>query len=148
VAPETIRSAAASDSRSDIYSVGAVGYTLLTGRPTFEGETVVDICMKQLHGEPARPSERLGQQLPDDLQDLLMSCLGRDPAGRPPTMQVLCDMLRECENAFDWTASDAQQWWNDIFERPRGQLIDTRNQTLAGAAIKFPSDKTPGDTDF
>lgn len=148
VAPESIRSAGASDSRSDIYSIGAVGYTLLTGRPTFEGETVVDICMKQLHGEPVRPSERLGQQLPDDLQNLLMSCLCRDSAERPPTMQVMCDMLRECENAFDWTASDAKQWWNDIFERPRGQLIDTGNQTLAGAAIKFPSDKTPGDNAF
>ncbi len=61
MSPEAVRDAATTDHRSDLYSVGAVGYTLLTGLPTFDGDSSVDVCWKQLNEDPIRPSERIGR---------------------------------------------------------------------------------------
>src|SRR5262249_24073034 len=52
LAPESLTAPETIDGRVDIYAVGAVGYFLLTGRPVFEGRTVVEVCTHHLHTEP------------------------------------------------------------------------------------------------
>lgn len=117
MSPESVRDATTADERSDLYSIGAVGYTLLTGLPTFVGEATVDICLKQLNEDPIRPSERIGVPLPEDLQNILMSCLRKDPDERPRTVQDFADGLRECGDAFGWSAADAYRWWQESFSQ-------------------------------
>jgi len=112
MSPEAVRDAATTEPRSDLYSLGAVGYLLLTGRPLFEGDSSVDVCLNQLSDEPLRPSKRINQPLPEDLQNVLMSCLRKSPEQRPRSAADLADSLSQCQDAGHWTAAEAMQWWD------------------------------------
>ena len=128
MSPESVRDASTVDERSDLYSIGAVGYTLLTGLPPFDGDSSVDICLKQLNEDPVRPSDRIGGPLPDDLQNTLMNSLRKDPEQRPHSVQDFAESLRQCRDAFRWTTADAMRWWEEAFpdgwedtDRPVGE---------------------------
>ncbi len=116
MSPESVRDAATADHRSDLYSVGAVGYTLLSGLPTFDSDASLEVCWKQLNEDPIRPSDRIGRPLPDDLQNLLMSCLRKDPQDRPMSIDDLQDALRHCADAAAWSTADAVEWWESEFK--------------------------------
>lgn len=133
MSPESVRDAAMADQRSDLYSVGAVGYTLLTGQPTFDSDSSVDVCLKQLKEMPLKPEERLGRPLPADLQNVLMSCLRKDPNERPRSIEDLQSALLQCQ-ADDWTRGDALQWWEIEFASQHNQLnVDPNHgQNLKG----------------
>src|SRR5262249_19892730 len=60
LSPEAISSPDAVDDRSDLYAVGAVAYYLLTGRPVFDGASVMAILKQHSNVVPPTPSERLG----------------------------------------------------------------------------------------
>lgn len=117
MSPESVRDAATADNRSDLYSVGAVGYTLLSGLPTFDGDASVEVCWKQLNEDPIRPSDRIGRALPDDLQNVLMSCLMKDPQDRPMSIDDLKSALQQCADASAWSTADAVEWWEAEFRR-------------------------------
>ena len=110
LAPEAIRSPAA-DARSDLYSVGAVAYFLLTGRHVFEGRTVVEICGHHLHTAPTPPSERLGRALPAALEAWVLGCLQKDPDRRPASAAEAAARLEGCGLGADWTRETARAWW-------------------------------------
>jgi len=134
MAPETIRDASAASKRGDLYSIGAVGYALLTGHTTYEGESAIDLCLKQLEQPPPRPDIRLGQMLPDELQDLIMNCLSLNPSVRPGSVNELVNRLDELPEAGRWNQADAAVWWETVFEANRQQTpVETKNPTLAGS---------------
>ncbi|MEJ2274042.1 MAG: serine/threonine protein kinase [Woeseiaceae bacterium] len=114
MAPETISSPNAASPLSDIYALGAVGYFLVSGRHVFEGESAVAICASHLHDTPVRPSEKLGRPVPQDLEDVLMRCLEKDPARRPQNAAALTGMLEACDAAGEWTQDDARAWWQEF----------------------------------
>ncbi len=109
MAPESIRSGAA-DPRSDIYAVGAVGYYLLTGCHVFTGQSVVEICGHHLHTQPVSPSERIGHDLPPDLEVWVMRCLEKSPDSRPGSA---AEAAEELATTYDdsWDAERARDWW-------------------------------------
>lgn len=74
--------------RSDLYSLGAVLYTLLTGRTPFEGHTATDLLHKHLYSQFDRP-RALVPEIPHDLDDIVCQLLEKDPARRPPDSLVL-----------------------------------------------------------
>jgi Protein kinase domain len=115
MSPEAVRDAGTADQRSDLYSVGAVGFLLLAGAPLFEDGPAVDVCLKQLSEQPVRPSERIGEALPEDLQNVLMSCLRKDPEERPLSIVDLEEALRHCHDAGTWSTADAVRWWEVDF---------------------------------
>jgi serine/threonine-protein kinase len=115
MSPESVRDASTVDERSDLYSIGAVGYMMLTGLPPFDGDATVDICLKQLNEDPIRPSERISCPLPDDLQNILMNSLRKDPDQRPRTVRDFAESLSQCRDAHGWSASDACRWWAEAF---------------------------------
>jgi len=55
----------------------------LTGAPVFTGHNTVEVLGHHLHTRPARPSERLGRPLPGCLEEVILSCLEKDPERRP-----------------------------------------------------------------
>jgi eukaryotic-like serine/threonine-protein kinase len=113
LAPEAIEHHEQVDARSDLYAVGAVGYFLLTGTPVFQGTSITEVCMQQVHAPPERPSVRLGRPVSPELEDLLLACLAKDPTDRPASADELAEQLAKCRTCGEWTRADAAAWWRD-----------------------------------
>ena len=99
------------DARADLYSLGCVGYYLLTGETVFTGETVGEIILHQIRSRPDQPSVRLGQPVSRDFEALLMSCLAKQPEGRPASAEALALALAQCAAANAWVPAEAADWW-------------------------------------
>jgi len=98
------------DARSDIYSLGAVMYFLLTGRPPFEGDRPIKVVIAHAHKEVLPPSEHR-PDLPGDLEQVVLRCLAKDPAERFQSAAELREALDRCGDAGRWTRADAAAWW-------------------------------------
>ena len=113
IAPE-VAAGEAVDSRADLYALGCVGYVLVTGALVFEGENAMQLILKHIRSEPVRPSVRLGKPIPVGLERLLMQCLEKDPADRPPSAAALSAALSDA-GADEWTQGEARRWWETTF---------------------------------
>jgi serine/threonine-protein kinase len=111
LAPETITSPSTVDGRGDLYSLGAVGYALLTGCHVFTGQTASEICSHHVNTTPVVPSIRVGRELPDDLSGVILRCLEKRPDSRFSSARELRIALDLCADAGRWTEEDAAQWW-------------------------------------
>lgn len=78
--------------RSDVYSLGAVLYHLLAGRPPFQGDSIATVLALVVHGEPVSP-RRLNASVPVDLDTICLKCLEKAPARRYASAQALADDL-------------------------------------------------------
>jgi eukaryotic-like serine/threonine-protein kinase len=91
LAPEQLASGQY-DARSDLYSLGLVGYELLSGRKAFEGENWVAVAAARLARDP-QPLTEVRPDLPPELVAIISRCLARDPAARYASAQELCSAL-------------------------------------------------------
>jgi len=98
------------DARADVYSLGAVGYFLVTGHPPFQGEHPMAVMIAHAR-DPVRPPSQLVGDLPADLEAVLVRCLCKDPNQRFPTAAALGEALASCSAAGSWTRADAANWW-------------------------------------
>jgi WD40 repeat protein/serine/threonine protein kinase len=81
------------DHRTDIYSLGATLYELLTRRPAFDGSTPYEIVMQVIERDPVRP-RRLDPKVPADLETIVLKAMAKKPSDRYPTGEALADDLR------------------------------------------------------
>jgi serine/threonine-protein kinase len=92
MSPEQARGLADIDHRSDVYSLGALGYCMLVGRPPFLGPTAADTLAKHVSEAPV-PLRTINPSIPKDFADAIMRCLQKDPWERFPTAMELRSAL-------------------------------------------------------
>ncbi|MEO6778420.1 MAG: serine/threonine-protein kinase, partial [Gemmatimonadaceae bacterium] len=92
MSPEQCAGDRSVDGRSDIYSLGIVGYQMLSGDLPFVASNTPGMFVKHLTEQPRPIGERV-QQLPPDLGAIVMRCLAKEPAERFPTATALVDAL-------------------------------------------------------
>jgi serine/threonine protein kinase len=80
------------DTRSDVYSLGAMFYEIVSGQPPFRGETVSEIITKQLSDPPPPLSSSLG--IPRRVTVGIMNALAKDPVERPQHATALARQLQ------------------------------------------------------
>lgn len=99
MAPEQAGGLGGFDARADVYSVGAVVYALLSGRPPFTGSTLTAVLARSESLEPDLLAAKLDG--PAELDDVLLRALSHDPVGRPASARELALALDRV--ADDWT---------------------------------------------
>src|SRR5262245_31693613 len=124
-----------STKRSDFYALGCVMYTLLTGRPPFNGTSIGELVHKHQFAQPERPS-RLLPDLPHDVDELVVQLLAKDPSQRPADGSVLLKRLesirgklgrkhnlRDTAFRLDAPKNAAQEPWTEpatVHDEPHG----------------------------
>src|SRR5262249_34516562 len=93
MSPEQAKGEQNIDPRSDVYSIGATLYEILTGRLPFEGDSSIGILIKVIKQAP--PSLRqINPNLPEDLEIIVLRCMEKDPKRRYQTAREVADELR------------------------------------------------------
>jgi len=128
---------------SDIYSLGAVLYCLLTGRPPFQADTPLDTMLQVIDQEPA-PPRLLNPKIPPDLETIALKCLEKEPARRYESATELASDLRRFEQGESINARGY-----NILERIASTVTRSRddvkfqnygNMFLAFAALTLVTD--------
>jgi tRNA A-37 threonylcarbamoyl transferase component Bud32 len=111
MAPERFSEDQHADPSSDLYSVGAVAYFLLTGRPVFDGspgQVLVD------HTEtPPVPPRRTGVELSEALERVVLRALAKLPEERFRSAEEFREALRQTPEWGRWTRERAHRWWEE-----------------------------------
>jgi serine/threonine-protein kinase len=79
--------------QSDVYSLGALLYAMLTGRPPYTAGSALRTIQKVLAPEMPPAPRSLQPRVPAELEQICMTCLSKDPAQRYPTAQALAEEL-------------------------------------------------------
>src|SRR5262249_49452168 len=112
MSPEQARGLDDLDARSDIYSLGAVAYTMLSGRPPFERTNPLEVIVAHPRDE-AVPPPRQRPDVPADLERVILRCLAKRPEDRFQDAESLEHALSQCAAADRWAQSDAARWWRE-----------------------------------
>jgi eukaryotic-like serine/threonine-protein kinase len=110
MSPEQAMGETDPDARSDIYSLGAVAYYMLAGRPPFEGSKPMQVVLAHAR-DAAPPLSRWNTNVPEDLEQVIMRCLAKRPEDRYPDADALSEALAACAAAGRWTRARAAEWW-------------------------------------
>jgi eukaryotic-like serine/threonine-protein kinase len=124
------------DGRADLYSLGCVGYWLLTGRLVFEAPTAVEVVARHLLKEPP-PME--SPSVPLSLQAVVLRCLAKAPDQRFASARAMRTALLELD-VPPWTDDDAQAWWSEQTKTRRAHTSGEAVLTDRRQALDFASE--------
>ena len=117
MAPEQARGRGDIGPATDVYSLGAMLYECLTGRPPFRAASVME-TLQQVLEAAAPPPSQLRPELPLDLDAICLTCLEKEPSRRYPTAEALAeDLHRFLEgesvqgSGRSRQASGWRSWW-------------------------------------
>jgi serine/threonine protein kinase len=147
IAPEQARGRPV-DAQSDIYSLGAVLYELLTGRTPYTFATLAELAHRQA-AEPIEPIRELAPEVPTAVEDVVMRCLARNPGYRPATATEIATELRDALPADRATAATRPLPMRSEPQLPRRSsrlvLVAAALAALTAAVVGFAVLATVGD---
>jgi tRNA A-37 threonylcarbamoyl transferase component Bud32 len=111
MSPEQASGDDAIDARSDIYSLGAVMYYMLTGQPPFNGDNPLKVMIAHASQEVV-PPRSINAEIPAELEEIVLRCLEKDPDHRFQTVDDLRRSLRDVVLEEVWSSDLAAEWWN------------------------------------
>jgi serine/threonine-protein kinase len=118
------------DFRSDLYSLGAVAYFLLTGFPPFPGESASRVMIAHAR-DPVPPLTHHRPDTAADLERVVLRCLAKRPEDRYPDVESLDQALASCSDAGAWGAQQAALWWREHPRKPSTLAEETLAPTSA-----------------
>src|SRR5262249_1588725 len=119
MAPEQVLGSRFVDGRTDLYAVGCLAYWLITGQLVFTGQTPMEILVQHTQAVPVRPSARTELEIPPKLDDVILTCLAKNPGDRPVSADRLAEAWASIATGSPWTSRRAQGWWN--MHHPKGR---------------------------
>jgi serine/threonine-protein kinase len=145
MSPEQARGQRATP-RSDLYSLGAVLYTMLTGRPPFGGATTGEILQKHQFSQFDRPG-RFVPTIPRLLDELVCQLLEKDPAKRPADALVVMRRLEQIRARVDY-AEELQESETPLRSAAGGNAgeglaVDHEDVSAGGGAVRMPQPDAP-----
>jgi serine/threonine-protein kinase len=117
LSPEQARGGGEVGPASDLYSLGALGYYLLTGQPPFVRPSVVQTITAHIT-DPAVPLSQLRPEIPTDLERVILTCLEKDRDRRFADAGAVEQALAGCACARAWSPTDAGAWWQARMAEP------------------------------
>jgi hypothetical protein len=142
LSPEALEAPDTVSPRSDVYQLGAITYYLVTGGHVFNGETLVEVLSQHLNKEPVPPSEVLDRKVSQSLEELILSCLAKDPMDRPASGSELLAAFERCEFEGHWTQEDARHWWADFDARGGRARIHARAAASHRTGLQIDFDRS------
>jgi serine/threonine-protein kinase len=127
MAPEQANGLPGLGPTADLYSLGAVGYFLLTGRPPFDWGTALRTLAAVLTLEP-EDIRKIRPEVPEDLARVILRCLTKNPADRFPSVEALDAALANCR-CDGWSHARAEEWW----QQRRGLASDDGSEQVTEA---------------
>lgn len=109
ISPERIKDPSLRNPRSDLYSLGALAFNMLTAQQTYQGSSH-EIIQHVLASPIPRPSERSKQRIPTALDDLVVALLAKEASARPESAQSVVDLLDAIETEDRWGHREAWDW--------------------------------------
>lgn len=120
------------DAKSDIYSVGAMMYEMLTGRKPFDSDSPVSIAVMHMHDVPERPRS-VNPEIPAGLEEIVMKAMEKDPADRyQSTTEMIADIEAFKENpeiVFGYSAETAENDSTKFFEAVNDDQNDSEQNS-------------------
>ena len=98
MSPEQAAGDSVIDGRSDLYSLGVIGYRMVSGRLPIEGTSAQDVMRRHVMQEPA-PLSGMAPEAPSDLTWAVTRCLDKDPTRRWPTVEAFRQALESGEDS-------------------------------------------------
>jgi serine/threonine-protein kinase len=111
MSPEQATGKSELDARSDIYSLGAVIYFMLTGRPPFDYDNPIKVMVAHA-SENIVPPREISPEVPEALEEVVLRCLEKDPDHRFQDATSLRHALLAVEVAEPWSFDTAAEWWS------------------------------------
>jgi serine/threonine-protein kinase len=99
------------DARADLYSLGCVGYWLLTGQLVFTAKTSMEMLVHHARTAPVPPSQRTELAIPPAVDALVLWCLEKEPARRPASAVELGERIAAVAHPAPWDRTQARHWW-------------------------------------
>ncbi|QDT63335.1 serine/threonine protein kinase [Calycomorphotria hydatis] len=122
--------------QSDLYSLGATAFYLLSARTVFPESNILKAVFAHVNLPPDPISEIA--DVPDDLAAVVMQALSKKPEERFASAREMGLALRNCECYNDWNYMIAEAWWEEVENFQERAAVET--QTEAGeVTVQMPS---------
>ena len=142
MAPEIATGEEGIDGRVDLYGLGCVAYFLLTGSLVFDEKTGTAMAMAHVQKTPVPPSRRSEVPVPQQLEEIILRCLAKQPEQRPQSARELNRLLASVRGVPEWTQEDASEWWRTYL--PAASSYRMARQPRPTATDGSQQNKQPG----